>query len=80
MEVFQSAAAAALIWVGVAAGFYTLARTIFARQSSKREKELSSLIGRLEEEVTASIAAKPSQVAASAPRSLAAGEGTVAPG
>lgn len=80
MEVFHSVAIAGLIWVAVAASFYTLARTIFSHQSAKREKELASLIDRLEEEVAASIAAKPAQVAASAPRSIAAGEGTVTPG
>jgi hypothetical protein len=80
MGVFQSAALAGLLWVGVAASFYALARTIFSHQSAKRERQLSGLIDRLEEEVAASITSKPAQVGASAPRSLAAGEGTVAPG
>jgi hypothetical protein len=80
MEVFHSAAAAGLIWVTVAASFYALARTLFVRQSAKRERELASLIERLEEEVAASIAAKPAQVGASASRSLPAGEGTAGEG
>ncbi|HMA20813.1 MAG TPA: hypothetical protein VKO87_08410 [Gemmatimonadaceae bacterium] len=51
MGVFHSAPIAALLWVAVAGGFYTLARTIFANITAKREQQLEGLIGRLEEEV-----------------------------
>ena len=51
MGVFHSAPIAALLWVGVAGGVYTLARTIFASIVSKRERELDALIGRLENQV-----------------------------
>jgi hypothetical protein len=77
---FHSAALAGLLWVGIAGGFYTLARTIFTHTSEKREKQLRDLVNRLEEQVTASVAAKPAQVGASTPPTLAAGEGTVATG
>jgi len=56
MGVFHSAPVAALLWVSVVGGFYTLARTIFGRMSASRERELSGLIGRLEEEVQAAVA------------------------
>src|SRR6266540_51299 len=56
MEVFHSAAAAALMWVVVAGGFYTLARTIFGNIAIKRERELRELADRLEEQVTEAVA------------------------
>lgn len=56
MGVFHSAPIAALLWVTVAGGFYTLARTIFGRMSAAREHELQGLIDRLEEEVQAAVA------------------------
>ncbi len=63
----HSAPLAALIWVGVAGGFFMLARTIFGHISGKREKELNALANRLEEQVR-SVAVQPSpQVAASSP-------------
>ena len=80
MEVFNSLPIAAMIWVGVASSFYLLARTLFARTSEKREKQLRELITRLEEQVSAGIATKAAQVGASTPRSIAAGEGTPATG
>ena len=55
MGVFHSAPIAGLLWVAVAGGMYTLARTIFGRMSAGRERELSALIGRLEEEVEAAV-------------------------
>jgi len=59
MGVFRSAPLAGLLWVTVAAGFYTLARTIFGRMSQARERQLKELIGRLEEEVQATVAKSP---------------------
>ncbi len=59
LGVFHSAPVAALLWVTVAGGMYTLARTIFGRMSWGRERQLRELIGRLEDEV---------QVAAATPR------------
>lgn len=58
MEVFHSAAAAGLIWVAIAGGFYTLARVIFTNIAHKRENELSGLADRLEQMVTDSLAPK----------------------
>jgi hypothetical protein len=55
MGVFHSAPVAGLIWVSVAAGFYTLARTIFGKISAGRERQLRELIDRLEEQVTATV-------------------------
>jgi hypothetical protein len=52
MGVFHSAPVAGLIWVLIAGGFYTLARTIFGHISEKRERELRELIDRLENQVT----------------------------
>ena len=73
----HSAAIAAMLWVTVASSFYLLARTLFARTSEKRERELRELIDRLEEQVAAAVSEKTPQVGASAPRSLgASGEGT----
>jgi hypothetical protein len=51
MGVFNSPPIAGLIWVLIAGGFYTLARTIFGHISAKREKELRELAGRLESQV-----------------------------
>lgn len=51
MGVFNSPPIAGLIWVLIAGGFYTLARTIFGHISAKREKELRELTGRLENQV-----------------------------
>jgi hypothetical protein len=64
MGVFHSAPIAGLLWVTVAGGMYTLARTIFGRVSAGRERELSGLVGRLEEEVQAAVAkpASPARV------------------
>jgi hypothetical protein len=58
MGAFHSAPLAAAIWVTVASGFYTLARTIYGRLAQKREKELRELTGRLEEQITESISAR----------------------
>ncbi len=55
MGYFHSAAVAAALWVGIAGGFYTLARTIFIRMAIKREKQLRELTGRLEEQVMESV-------------------------
>jgi hypothetical protein len=66
MGVFHSAPVAGLLWVTVAGGFYTLARTIFGRMALGRERQLSELIGRLEEQVQAA-AAKPISAARISP-------------
>lgn len=78
MGVFHSAAVAAVLWVGIAGGFYTLARTIFGRIAIKRERELRDLIGRLEQQVNESVSMRvlspPSPVAALSNLSSAAQE------
>jgi hypothetical protein len=75
---FHSAPLAGLIWVTIAGGFYTLARTIFGRMSEKRESQLRELIGRLEEQVSETIATRDrrDQITAGSARSLAAGRET----
>jgi hypothetical protein len=79
MQVLHSAPLTALIWVAVAGGFLTLARTIFGHISSKREKELSALANRLEEQVKAVAVQPAAQVTASAPaRTLPPNAGMVA--
>lgn len=75
MQVFQSPGMAAMLWVAVASGFYMLARTLFARTSAKREKQIRELLDRLEEQVE-SAAAAARQVGASSARPLSAGEET----
>jgi hypothetical protein len=49
MEVFHSLAAAAVVWVAVAGGFYALARAIYGNIESRREAELRQLADRLEQ-------------------------------
>lgn len=61
MTVFQSAPAAAALWVAVAGGFYTLARTIFGNIASKRERQLRDLIARLEDQVRDAVAQIPTR-------------------
>jgi hypothetical protein len=56
MGVFHSAPVAGLLWVTVAGGMYTLARTIFGRMAFGRERQLHELIGRLEEQVQSAVA------------------------
>lgn len=75
MALFQSMPIAMMMWVGVAGGFYALARTIFGRTAAKREKQLRDLVGRLEDQVStfAATSAAP-QIATASTRSLAAGE------
>ncbi|MEP6508156.1 MAG: hypothetical protein ABJC63_08005 [Gemmatimonadales bacterium] len=58
MGVFHSAPVAAALWFGVAGGFYTLARTIYGRITAKREKQLRELAGRLEQQITDTIAVR----------------------
>jgi hypothetical protein len=55
MGVFHSAPVAAVLWVSVVGGMYTLARTIFGRITTRRERQLRGLIDRLEQEVTAAV-------------------------
>ena len=77
--VLHSAPLAALIWVAVAGGFFTLARTIFGRISAKREEELSSLANRLEEQVqSVAVQPAPQVTASSAARTLAPATGLAA--
>jgi hypothetical protein len=59
---FHSAPLAALLWVTIAAGFYTLARTIFGSIAAKRERELRELAARLEERVTEAVVTPPAQI------------------
>jgi hypothetical protein len=58
MGAFHSVGLAAAIWVAVAGGFYTLARTIYSNIAIKREKQLRELTTRLEEQITESISAR----------------------
>lgn len=58
MGVFHSAPVAAALWFAVAGGFYTLARTIYRRIIGKRETQLRELAGRLEQQITESIASR----------------------
>lgn len=58
MGIFHSAPLTGLLWISVAGGFYTLARTIFGRMVSKRESQLKELTNRLEVRAT-SVAAVP---------------------
>jgi len=64
---FHSVALAAALWVGVAGGFYTLARTIFSRMAIKREMQLRELTARLEEQVTESAASHALPAGAASP-------------
>lgn len=80
MSQFHSVAIAAMIWFGVAGGFYLLARTIFGNIFEKREKELRGLADRLESQVSDAIESRRAQIGASAPRSLAAGSDPVTTG
>ena len=73
MRVFESAPVAAALWFAVAGGFYMLARTIFARTTAKREKQITDLVNRLEEQVSATVTPDAPQVAATSARSLVAG-------
>jgi hypothetical protein len=59
---FHSAPLAFALWVAVAGGFYTLARTIFGNVVAKRERELRELANRLEEQVTAAVVAPPAAI------------------
>lgn len=59
---FHSAPLAVALWVAVAGGFYTLARTIFGSIAAKRERELRELANRLEEQVTAAVVTPPVQI------------------
>jgi hypothetical protein len=71
MEVLHSAPLAGLLWVTIAAGFYTLARTIFGNIAEKREEELRGLAGRLEEQVSEAVAARQrAQLSAASDRPL----------
>jgi hypothetical protein len=65
--VFHSFGLAAAIWVAVAGGFYTLARTIYSNLAIKREKQLRELTSRLEEQITESVSLKAAPPAAALP-------------
>ena len=80
MGTLHSPTMAVLLWLGTAASFFLLARTLFGRTAEKREKQLRDLVTRLEEQVSAAVATKAGQVGASTPRSIAAGEGAPATG
>jgi hypothetical protein len=58
----HSAPLAALLWVTIAGGFYTLARTIFGHIATKRERELRGLADRLEEHVTEAVVTPSAQI------------------
>ena len=77
MGALHSAPLGALIWVAVAGGFFTLARTIFGKLSEKREKQLADLTDRLESLVESAAQAPAPQVGASAPPSISAGVGGI---
>jgi hypothetical protein len=69
MGYFHSAAIAAALWFGMAGACYTLARTIFFRMTTRREKELRELTSRLEEQINESIAVRSSNLHEALPRS-----------
>lgn len=71
MAYFHSAAVAAALWVGIAGGFYTLARSIFSHLAIKRQKQLRELTGRLEERVTESISHQSTLPIEALPRGIA---------
>ncbi|MEO7503305.1 MAG: hypothetical protein ABIW94_11765 [Gemmatimonadaceae bacterium] len=62
MGAFHSAPLAFMLWVAIAGGFYTLARTIFGSIAAKRERELRELANRLEEQVTAAVVTPSAQI------------------
>jgi hypothetical protein len=66
---FHSVGLAAALWVAVAGGFYTLARTIYSNIAIKREKQLKELTSRLEEQVSESIAVRSAHPIEALPRS-----------
>jgi hypothetical protein len=73
MQVFQSPAMAAMLWVAVASGFYMLARALFAQAASKRETQIKGLLDRLEEQVASAVTTTAGQIGATSSRSLGAG-------
>jgi hypothetical protein len=80
MGMLNSPAMAAMLWLGVAGGFYLLARKLFGRTAEKRERQLRELIDRLEEEVARAVARKTPQIGASTPRSVEPGGETAVAG
>jgi len=67
MGAFHSVGLAVAMWVAVAGGFYTLARTIYSNIAIKREKQLRELTSRLEEQITESVSLKAAPPAAALP-------------
>ena len=65
---FHSVGIAVAMWVAVAGGFYTLARTIYSNIAIKREKQLRELTGRLEEQISESVSLRSASPAAQLPR------------
>jgi hypothetical protein len=57
MGIFHSAPVTGLLWISVAGGFYTLARTIFGSVVRRREAQLRELTNRLGEQATNAAAA-----------------------
>jgi hypothetical protein len=77
MGVFHSAPVGFGIWAAAIAGSYALARSIFARSSAKRERQLSELMDQLEAQVEETVASRAhsAQMSAGAARSLPLEEG-----
>jgi hypothetical protein len=67
---FHSVGIAVAMWVAVAGGFYTLARTIYSNIAIKREKQLRELTSRLEEQITESVATRSAQPVEALPRGV----------
>ena len=74
MATFQSAPVAGAIWVGGMGGLYGIARAIFGRFASKRDRQLRQLIDRLEGMTEEAAKRNSPQIGASSPRSLPASE------
>jgi hypothetical protein len=73
MGEFHSAAIAAMLWFGVAGGFYLLARTIFGQTAEKRERQLRNLVDQLEEQILSAVSEKSAHLEAGHPRSPGTG-------
>lgn len=65
---FHSVGLAAALWVAVAGGFYTLARTIYSNIAIKREKQLRELTTRLEQQISESTSLRSAHPVEALPR------------
>ena len=77
MEFFQSLPVGFGIWAAAIVGSYGLARSIFGRMASRRERELRELTDKLAAHVAEAVASRTSagQISAGSTRALPTGEG-----